>query len=235
MQQLENIFNIADYFLNKKPMTHKKLQRLCYFAQALHLGQYDKPLVQNQFQAWIHGPVSPDLYLKYKQWGWNLIDRKSKTITFENSETPEFLDAIYDKYKDHTDMELSNITKSHRPWKNARNNVPEDHYCANPISWNDMREYYRLEKENKTYLLVLICYFEDTLILKEIKEINTPGAMTFICDNQKIITKDYFADNEPELKNALESFIQIPKHPVYHDYPYRIELKVYANAKHINI
>lgn len=67
---MENIYEVANFFLNKEAMSHKKLQKLCYFSQAWYLANYGEPLVPNRFEAWVHGPVSPDLYYKYKGWGW---------------------------------------------------------------------------------------------------------------------------------------------------------------------
>lgn len=123
-------------------MTHKTLQRMCYFAQAWHLGYYNEPLTSSQFQAWIHGPVSPDLYIKYKKWGWNLIQQPKKNVKFNDPEIAGFLDKIYQTYKDFTELELSQIAQSHDPWKNARIGIKPSHYFTQPISQFDMRDYY---------------------------------------------------------------------------------------------
>jgi uncharacterized phage-associated protein len=34
---------------------------------------YGDPLFEEDFQAWIHGPVIPVLYQKYKSFGWQPI------------------------------------------------------------------------------------------------------------------------------------------------------------------
>lgn len=54
-----SIFDIADTFLSIEPMTHKKLQKLCYYAQAWHCALENEPICSASFQAWIHGPVCP--------------------------------------------------------------------------------------------------------------------------------------------------------------------------------
>ena len=59
---MSDIRKVAQYFLSKESMSHKKLQKLCYYAQAWYLANYGKPLMPNRFEAWVHGPVSPDLY-----------------------------------------------------------------------------------------------------------------------------------------------------------------------------
>ena len=56
------IFDIANWFLSKEGMTHKKLQKLCYYAQAWYLALYKNKLIDGYFEAWVHGPVNSSLY-----------------------------------------------------------------------------------------------------------------------------------------------------------------------------
>lgn len=53
---MRNIHTIAAYFLYKTPMRHKKLQKLCYYAQVWHLAHYKTPLMPNRFEACVHSP-----------------------------------------------------------------------------------------------------------------------------------------------------------------------------------
>lgn len=146
---MENILNVANYFLKKERMTHKKLQKICYYAQAWYLANHDIPLVPNRFEAWIHGPVSPDLYSQYKGWGWlPIVIDNNINITFLNDSTPRFLDLVYDVYGKYSGDELESMTHQELPWQEARNDCPSNAYCRNPISQNTMKKYYgeRLKK-----------------------------------------------------------------------------------------
>ena len=40
-KQMTTIYEVAKYFLSLDDMTHKKLQKLCYYAQAWFLALYD--------------------------------------------------------------------------------------------------------------------------------------------------------------------------------------------------
>ena len=61
-----NVRDIANWFLSRNDMTHKKLQKLCYYAQAWYCALYDgTPLFDDEIQAWVHGPVIPALYPVY--------------------------------------------------------------------------------------------------------------------------------------------------------------------------
>ena len=140
---MENIYDVAHYFLHIESMSHKKLQKLCYYAQAWHLANYGAGLVPNRFEAWVHGPVSPDLYYVYKDWGWEDIPQYRETIEFDDDQTAPFLDDVYEVYGGYTADELESLTHRELPWKNARHNIPSGAYSRNPISLNDMREYYK--------------------------------------------------------------------------------------------
>lgn len=147
---MESIYEVARYFLGKEPMTHKKLQKMCYFAQAWFLANYGEPLVPNRFEAWVHGPVSPDLYSKYRGWGWENIPQEKQQAVFEGNGIEDFLDKVYETYGDYTADELERITHSEYPWNNARVGCAPGVYSRNPIALKDMRDYYG-ERIGKTY------------------------------------------------------------------------------------
>ena len=66
-----NIRDVASWFLSQDSMTHKKLQKLCYYAQAWYCALYDgSPLFEDEIQAWVHGPVVPSLYPVYADYKW---------------------------------------------------------------------------------------------------------------------------------------------------------------------
>ncbi|MDE5588224.1 MAG: DUF4065 domain-containing protein [Acetatifactor sp.] len=145
---MESIYTVAKYFLFKEAMTHKKLQKLCYFAQAWYLANYGKALVPNRFEAWVHGPVCPDLYSKYRSWGWETIPNELEPPKFKNEDVPDFLDEVFMVYGDYDADTLENITHKEEPWTNARKNCSPSMYCRNPISKKDMKVYYgeRIDK-----------------------------------------------------------------------------------------
>ena len=57
---MTNVRDIANWFLSHDSMTHKKVQKLCYYAQAWYCALYDgSPLFSDEIQAWVHGPCNP--------------------------------------------------------------------------------------------------------------------------------------------------------------------------------
>lgn len=43
-----------------------KLQKLCFYAQSAYLAKTGEPLFDEDFYAWVNGPVSPDLFAMHR-------------------------------------------------------------------------------------------------------------------------------------------------------------------------
>src|SRR5688572_6613441 len=58
---------LCEYILERGgAMSHLKLQKILYYIQALHLAYFDEPIIEDDFQAWLHGPVSRKIYDQIK-------------------------------------------------------------------------------------------------------------------------------------------------------------------------
>lgn len=135
------VFDIANWFLSKESMTHKKLQKLCYYAQAWYLALYDEKLIDGDFEAWIHGPVNPYLYYEYKDYRWNEIRKKRKKPSLDNT-TNDFLERVWATYGDCDGHQLEAFTHEETPWINARKGLGPWESSKNIISTEDMKNYY---------------------------------------------------------------------------------------------
>lgn len=139
---MADVRDVAQYFLSKESMSHKKLEKMCYYAQAWYLANYGTPLVHNMFEAWVHGPVSPDLYSQYRGWGWSEIPQQpDNSIKFSEIEL-NLLEKVYDTYGEYTADQLEAISHTEIPWLNARRGCSPNEYSRNPISMIDMKNYY---------------------------------------------------------------------------------------------
>lgn len=149
--RMEKITEVAKYFLSKGPMTHKKLQKLCYYAQAWYLANYGEPLVPNRFEAWVHGPVAPDLYFVYRDWGWLPIPQtNADEAHISDQRAKHLLELVYKTYGHYSGDQLENITHQENPWKEARACCAKTEYCRNLISEQKMQDYYgsRMKKNH---------------------------------------------------------------------------------------
>ncbi|MBG9788869.1 Panacea domain-containing protein [Brevibacillus laterosporus] len=147
---MPNVFEVAKYFLSKselnteRAITHLKLQKLVYYAQAWYYTiEKKKPLFQERIEAWVHGPVCPDLYSKYREYGFEVIDPSNEeSQTNFDPKTKSILDFVWDLYGCRDGKELEELTHQEEPWKIARGHLDDSQSSNNEISLDDMNKYY---------------------------------------------------------------------------------------------
>lgn len=116
--------DVAKYFLSLADedagdlISNLKLQKLVYYAQGFHLAIYDEPLFKEPIEAWTHGPVVPDLYHAYKEYGSGLIPIPNDLDdSIYSDEAKELLDDVYAVYGQFSAWKLRNMTHEEAPWQ----------------------------------------------------------------------------------------------------------------------
>lgn len=140
---MESVLAVAKWFLDKESMTHKKLQKLCYYAQAWYATLYHNgPLFEEEIQAWVHGPVIAALYPQFADYRWDLIPQKDCDDSDFSDEEMSVLEAVYETYGSLSGEQLESITHHEDPWIEARGNLKPWEPGTTPISLESMRKYY---------------------------------------------------------------------------------------------
>lgn len=142
-RSIGDVFDLANAFLTIDSMTHKKLQKLCYYAKAWYLALNDTNLISESFEAWIHGAVQPALFQEYKVYGFGPIPQLTNNELFIPEEFLSFAKEIYYSYGDLDGDELEKLNHTEKPWLNARRGLKPWQSSNNIILESDMREYYR--------------------------------------------------------------------------------------------
>lgn len=145
---------VSQWFLSLTSMSNKKLQKLCYYAYCWFIvfnndlesiTQNDNENIQvlcaDRFQAWIHGPVCPRLYRRYKEYGWHDIPQVTYKPKVPKS-LESLLNQVWEAYGAFTADELEIISHGEMPWKNARKGYQSGEACSNEISNYDILWYY---------------------------------------------------------------------------------------------
>lgn len=123
-------------------ITHLKLQKLVYYAQAWSLALLDRELFAEDFQAWAHGPVVESVYHEYKASRWDALPEPAEAPELDE-DVDDFLDDILDVYGDYSAKHLEVLTHQEEPWRQARGNLPPESRCNRIISKQVMKQYYR--------------------------------------------------------------------------------------------
>lgn len=140
-----NIIDIANAFLSIESQTHKKLQKLCYYAYAWYLAQTDEQLFEEKFEAWVHGPVSPKLYSEIR-YNRNIIGDWGEVPKYEGNVDEDALSIakwVYEAYGEFSGTDLEIMTHREDPWIKARGGIKSWERSNTIISDSDIKEYYR--------------------------------------------------------------------------------------------
>lgn len=138
-----SIFDVANWFLSKGDMTQKKLQKLCYYAQAWGYALKGYRLEDTDYQAWVHGPVSPALWERFKSFGYDTIHLTGYHAAPFDAEDIRLLEDVWDTYGDQTGNALEALSHRELPWMEARKGYEPDERCTVVISPGTMASYYK--------------------------------------------------------------------------------------------
>lgn len=129
-------------------ITPLKLQKLLYYAQAWSLVFRSKTLFYEDIEAWVHGPVIPPVYRRYKQYGYKTLPQEDFFSELKADEI-DILNMIWINYGKKSAKSLEELTHSEYPWINARKGLRLDQLSNKKISIRDMRSYYIQFVESK--------------------------------------------------------------------------------------
>lgn len=153
MRQLDappktSAYDVAVYFLHLAAseeeadlLSHLRLQKLLYYAQAWSLANRDRPLFHEQIEAWTHGPVVRDVYRRFADCGDALLTPPTGQFHLSNDDKA-FVLSVWDAYKDLSATALRNMTHNEEPWVSAFRG-PNKGQKPGVISQEAMRDYFR--------------------------------------------------------------------------------------------
>ena len=118
------VFDVAAYILEKKgTLNTMKLQKLVYYTQAWSLVWDEKPLFQEDIEAWANGPVVRDLFY-YHRGRYEIDTVEIGNPRLLDQEQRETVDAVLDYYGDKSAQWLIELTHMEAPWIQAREGLP---------------------------------------------------------------------------------------------------------------
>ena len=157
----EDINSVCDYIIQRVGHAHAalnllKLQKLLYYSQAWHLAFDGTPLFNGKFQAWVHGPVSRQIYDRFRSSKSLYSDVNLSDVS--NDFAPKSIspgarahvDAVLEVYMKYTGTQLEDMTHQEEPWRAARFGLPDSAACDRDIDEKLMQTFYaaRLNQGN---------------------------------------------------------------------------------------
>lgn len=141
--RMYQVLDICRYVINYSNernygVSNLKLQKILYFIQAYFLinSENKEPCFAERIEAWDLGPVVPEAYREYKQYGSGDIPSITTYFQFKagNSWEPErveyegslvadkdckLINEVVDKFADYAASDLVKLTHNQAPWKDA--------------------------------------------------------------------------------------------------------------------
>lgn len=143
------VFEIADFFLSKESMTPKKIQKLVYYAYSWTLALLNDDvndlrvkLFDNRIEAWVHGPVVPDLYREYRAYGWQDIPKLATYDVDFPEDVLDILNQVWTVYGPLSANQLELISHNEKPWICARSGLPSYVSSDYPIADEEIFKFY---------------------------------------------------------------------------------------------
>lgn len=130
-----------------------KLQKLMYYVQAWHLAFEGSPLFNGRFQAWIHGPVSRDLYDRFRETKSLYSEVTPKDVRDEfnpallSEQDRLHIDSVLEEYAGLSGTQLEEMTHREAPWIEARKGFRPSERCEVLLDETLMGSYYRRRSE----------------------------------------------------------------------------------------
>lgn len=154
-KQLENLSCVSDKMLmvisyifdQLDEVSPLALQKLLYFIQGESFALYGRPIFSESCQAWVHGPVYPEIYYLFKDFKFNPIDDVRFAILkgIESRLTHEeyfVIDLVLNTFGKRIAKDLEKITHEEYPWKLARAGYLDDEPSREPILLENIKTYY---------------------------------------------------------------------------------------------
>ena len=139
---------LAQYFIQIMPeVTPLALQKLLYFTQGLYFVQMKQPLFADDCEAWVHGPVYPEVYRQYRHYVYNPIDGNDSVVLMTDGgqlsiKEKAVAQLVADSFGKYSGKVLENITHREEPWIKARAGVGTIEYSQNVISKARIEKYF---------------------------------------------------------------------------------------------
>lgn len=154
--QLETLFSVSNKMLRTiaylfeqlEEVTPLMLQKLLYFIQGVTYALNDKPMFTETCQAWVHGPVYPEVYNIFRDFKYNPIEDvrfaifKGREDELTNEER-KVIDLVINTFGQYGGKVLERITHIETPWQLARIGYGDGIPSNKEIKMNTISDYYK--------------------------------------------------------------------------------------------
>lgn len=140
---------VTEYLIKEcEDVTPLALQKLLYYIQGFGYSFLGRFIFKEDCEAWVHGPVYRDIYIKYKEYRYDPIKshNEEKKLQLDFSEKI-IIDNIIKSFGYYSGKILERFTHEEKPWRETRANIPNGQSSEEIVKKDLIKEYFLEVKE----------------------------------------------------------------------------------------
>ena len=132
---------VANYIIERMDCSPLSLEKILYYCQGFYLAFFGEKMFKDNCQAWVHGPVYPNIYLKYKNFSYNTIYEETEYYVEEiiDEDKKKVIDAVINGFKYYGSKYLEYLTHNESPWKDARIGLKDNENSRRVINVDNIK------------------------------------------------------------------------------------------------
>lgn len=153
VEKENKLFAITNYLIQKHNITEPvKLQKILYFLYLEYWKENNEKLFDDEFEAWVYGPVLRSVYNHLKYIGLNFSEYEefdqikdeytiTKIVPLNDKKIFNFIDNKVKKYKNKNTFDLVEEAHKTPPWIKARKGIPDREISTEKIKFKDIENF----------------------------------------------------------------------------------------------
>lgn len=123
-------------------ITPLSLQKALYYVQGFYAAFFEEYLFEEDCQAWVHGPVYPEIYQRFKDRGYRTIMAPEINNLNLTSDEVSVLDSVIEHFCCYSGKVLEEFTHNEMPWLKARGDLPANMNSDRIVLKSDIKKYF---------------------------------------------------------------------------------------------
>ena len=147
IEDQSKIYLISKHIIARmEDITPLALQKILYYIQGFSTYFFDRPIFNDNAEAWVHGPVYREIYDRFSYYRYNPISKNEfesyNEIDSLNAKEIKLIDSVINNFGVYSGKTLEKMTHTTIPWEEGRKELSEEEYSSNIIDIDTMKDYF---------------------------------------------------------------------------------------------
>ena len=147
IEDQSKIYLISKHIIARmEDITPLALQKILYYIQGFSTYFFDRPIFNDNAEAWVHGPVYREIYDRFSYYRYNPISKNEfesyNEINSLNDKEINLIDSVINNFGVYSGKTLEKMTHTTIPWEEGRKELSEEEYSSNIIDIDTMKDYF---------------------------------------------------------------------------------------------